>query len=161
MPDIDIDWIDKEATELRLQLRRETAKKQLRFILFSVLGALISVCSFWLYSVFSGYTAVTVLLCALNVAYAYFNVSEYLRSRDFEGVRVFMIIIFLIAYFGVAFGLVALFGSAAFNLKVSYEFLIYTVFLMPAFVAVIVSFILAVIIIFILLMLLLMLLSGM
>ncbi len=157
--EIDIDWIDKESTEMRLQRRKEAAKNQFVFVLFSLIGALVSVGSFVLYHYFSAYVFLTVLICVADIVYAYFDARLFLKSRDWQGVRGVVFTFFLIIYYGIVFGLVALVCSNGLNIPVSQEYLLYTLFLTPAFVVVILALALAAIIIFILLMLLLYLLS--
>ena len=103
----------------------------------ALVGVFVAAGSFWLYKNFKAFPIVTVLICVIDVIYAYFNAKLFLKSRDWHGVRGILIFLFLLIYWAVIFTLVAICASASergfFN-----DVFLYPIFLMPSFVVVIV-----------------------
>lgn len=120
----------QKLAEAELRRRRDN----LRIFLYAVVGLLISVASFVLHHYFGQMIAVTVLICIADVIYAFLNARIFLTSRNWRGVKYLFILLMMIVYWALLFGVVCVFNALVLKGPFSYHFYLYPVFLMPAFV---------------------------
>ena len=116
---------------------KKEIREQIKIVVVSLLGALIAAGSFRLYFKFGSFSAITVLICIIDVIYAYFNARLFLTSREWQGVRGIMVFLFLLVYWAVIFAVVAI-GASGSERGFFYDLFLYPIFLMPAFVIVII-----------------------
>ena len=112
---------------------KKEIKEMMEKIMTPVVGVLISVCSFLLYHKFSFYTVVIVLICIIDVIYAYVNAKIFVKSQEWEGVRGIMIFVFFLFYWTVMFGVLAFFYTNITKGDFVLDLLFYPIFLMPSF----------------------------
>ena len=85
-------------------METKNKKENLQLIIFSIVGAVISVLSFFLYH-YCGHVLVTIMLCIADIVYAYFNARLFLKSKDWNGARQIFIPIMLLVYWTIIFAL--------------------------------------------------------
>ena len=107
----------------------------LLIIIFSIVGTVISVLSFFLYH-YCKYALVTIMLCIADIVYAYFNASFFLKSKDWNDARQIFIPIILLAYWSIIFALIRIGNAVVSEGEFSNHFFLYPIFLMPSFVLV-------------------------
>ena len=112
---------------------KKEIKEMMEEIMLPIIGVLISVCSFLLYHNFSSYTAVTVLVCIIDIIYAYINAKIFVKSQEWEGARGIMIFVFFLLYWAVMFGVIAFFYANITKGDFVLDLLFYPIFLMPSF----------------------------
>ena len=110
-------------------------KDTLLIIIFSIVGAVISVLSFFLYH-YCEYALVTIMLCIADIVYAYFNARLFLKSKDWNGARQIFIPIMILVYWSIIFAIISIGNAVVLEGEVSNHFFLYPIFLMPAFVLV-------------------------
>lgn len=108
-------------------------KELLVKIVFAIVGGGISALSFFLYHSFSQ-AFLTILICILDVVYAYFNAKLFFKSKDWNGARQFIIPLLLLGYYGIVFAVVSIGNAFLVGGEFQNHFLLYPIFLMPAFV---------------------------
>lgn len=119
------------------EIREEKRKKRKEFLInlaFALGGAGISVGSFFLFHFFPTMHFLTVVVCIVDIAYAYLNARLFFKGKDWNGARQFIIPLLLIAYWAVIFAVICIFGVAFLKNEFTGSFFIYPIFLMPAFV---------------------------
>ena len=116
-------------------MEAETKKDKLKIIIFSIIGAAISVLSFFLYH-HCGYALVTVTLCTADIVYAYFNARLFFKSKDWNGVRQIFIPLMMFVYWTAIFAVISIGNAVMLEGEFSNHFFLYPVFLMPSFVLV-------------------------
>ena len=110
-------------------------KDTLLIIIFSIVGAVISVLSFFLYH-YCEYVLVTIMLCIADIVYAYFNARLFLKSKDWNGARQIFIPIMLLVYWTIIFAIISIGNAVVSEGEFSNHFFLYPIFLMPSFVLV-------------------------
>ena len=110
-------------------------KDTLLIIIFSIVGAVISVSSFFLYH-YCEYALVTIMLCIADIVYAYFNARLFFKSKDWNGARQIFIPIMLLVYWSIIFALISIGNAVVSEGEFSNHFFLYPIFLMPSFVLV-------------------------
>ena len=110
----------------------ENKKENLQIFLFSFFGAVISVLSFLIYH-YCNHTLITITLCIADVVYAYFNARIFLKSKNFNEVRQFLIPLFLLVYWTIVFAVIIIGNAALLEREFSNNFFLYPIFLMPSF----------------------------
>ena len=116
-------------------MEAKNKKDTLMIILFSIVGAVISVLSFFLYH-YCEYFLVTIMLCIADIVYAYFNARLFLKSKDWNGARQIFIPIMLLVYWTIIFALISIGNAVVSEGEFSNHFFLYPIFLMPSFVLV-------------------------
>ena len=116
-------------------MEAKNKKDTLLIIIFSIVGAVISVLSFFLYH-YCEYVLVTIMLCIADIVYAYFNARLFLKSKDWNGARQIFIPIMLLVYWTIIFALISIGNAVVSEGEFSNHFFLYPIFLMPAFVLV-------------------------
>ena len=116
-------------------MEAKNKKDTLLIIIFSIVGAVFSVLSFFLYH-YCEYTLVTIMLCIADIVYAYFNARLFLKSKDWNGARQIFIPIMLLVYWTIIFALISIGNAVVLEGEFSNHFFLYPIFLMPAFVLV-------------------------
>ena len=120
----------------------QTSKKDtLLIIVFSIIGAAISVFSFWLYHS-SSHFLVTTAICMADIAYAYFNARFFFKTKEWNGVRQIFIPLMMIVYWTAVFAIISIGNATLLDGDFSYQFFLYPVFLLPSFVVVLLLLIL-------------------
>ena len=114
-------------------MEAKNKKDTLMIILFSIVGAVISVLSFFLYH-YCEYVLVTIMLCIADIVYAYFNARLFLKSKDWNGARQIFIPIMLLVYWTIIFALISIGNAVVSEGEFSNHFFLYPIFLMPSFV---------------------------
>ena len=117
-------------------MEAETKKDKLKIIIFSIIGAVISVLSFFLYH-HCGYALVTVTLCIADIVYAYFNAKLFFESKDWNGARQIFIPLMMLVYWAIIFAVICIGNAMLLNGEFLNQFFLYPIFLMPSFVLVI------------------------
>ena len=112
---------------------KKEIEELIKEIMLSIIGLLISVCSFFLYFKLSSYTPIIVLICIIDVIYAYINAKLFVKSQEWEGVRGIMIFVFFLFYWTVLFGVLAFFYTNITKGGFVLDLLFYPIFLMPSF----------------------------
>ena len=107
-------------------------KDTLIMIAFSIVGAGISVLSFFLYHYFN-HVLVTTMLCIADAVFAYFNGKLFLQSKDWNGARRFFIPLMLLAYWAIIFTIICVGNAMMFEGSFLNAFFLYPIFLMPSF----------------------------
>ena len=110
-------------------------KDTLLIIIFSIVGAVISVLSFFLYH-YCEYVLVTIMLCIADIVYAYFNARLFFKSKDWNGARQIFIPIMLLVYWTIIFAIISIGNAVVSEGEFSNHFFLYPIFLMPSFVLV-------------------------
>ena len=110
-----------------------TKKEGLLIFLFSVIGVAIAVFSFLLFH-HTDSILLTVGICALDVIYSYWNARLFFKSKHWNGLRLILIPLMMIAYWSIIFGVVCFGNAILFDGVFSNRMFLYPVFLMPAFV---------------------------
>jgi hypothetical protein len=110
-------------------------KDTLLIIIFSIVGAVISVLSFFLYHYYE-YALVTIMLCIADIVYAYFNARLFLKSKDWNGARQIFIPIMILVYWSIIFAIISIGNAVVLEGEFSNHFFLYPIFLMPSFVLV-------------------------
>ena len=121
-------------------MEAKNKKDTLLIIIFSIVGAVISVLSFFLYH-YCEYALVTIMLCIADIVYAYFNARLFFKSKDWNGARQIFIPIMLLVYWSIIFALISIGNAVVSEGEFSNHFFLYPIFLMPSFV--LVTFLLA------------------
>ena len=116
-------------------MEAKNKKDTLLVIIFSIVGAVISVLSFFLYH-YCEYALVTIMLCIADIVYAYFNARLFLKSKDWNGSRQIFIPIMLPVYWSIIFALISIGNAVVSEGEFSNHFFLYPIFLMPSFVLV-------------------------
>ena len=116
-------------------MEAKNKKDTLLIIIFSIVGAVISVLSFFLYH-YCEYALVTIMLCIADIVYAYFNARLFLKSKDWNGARQIFIPIMLLAYWTIIFAIISIGNAVVSEGEFSNHFFLYPIFLMPSFVLV-------------------------
>ena len=116
-------------------METKNKKENLQLIIFSIVGAVISVLSFFLYH-YCGHVLVTIMLCMADIVYAYFNARLFLKSKDWNGARQIFIPIMLLVYWSIIFALISIGNAEVLEGEFSNHFFLYPIFLMPSFVLV-------------------------
>ena len=116
-------------------METKNKKENLQLIIFSIVGAVISVLSFFLYH-YCGHVLVTIMLCIADIVYAYFNARLFLKSKDWNGARQIFIPIMLLVYWTIIFALISIGNAVVLEGEFSNHFFLYPIFLMPSFVLV-------------------------
>ena len=111
-------------------------KDTLIMIAFSIVGAGISVLSFFLYHYFN-HVLVTTMLCIADAVFAYFNAKLFLQSKDWNGACQIFIPIMLLVYWVVVFAVICAGNAMMLSGEFLNHFFFYPVFLMPSFVVVV------------------------
>ena len=114
-------------------------KDTLLIIIFSIVGAVISVFSFFIYHCCE-YALVTIMICIVDVAYAYFNARLFLKSKDWNGARQIFIPIMLLVYWAIIFAVITIGNAVVLVGEFSNLLFLYPIFLMPSFVLVLLLF---------------------
>ena len=114
-------------------MEAKNKKDTLMIILFSIVGAVISVLSFFLYH-YCEYVLVTIMLCIADIVYAYFNARLFLKSKDWNDARQIFIPIMLLVYWTIIFALISIGNAVVSEGEFSNHFFLYPIFLMPSFV---------------------------
>ena len=110
----------------------EERKEQLLIIVFAIVGAVISVLSFFLYH-YCEYALVTIMLCIADIVYAYFNARLFFKSKDWNGARQIFIPIMLLVYWTIVFAVIIIGNAVVLEGEFSNHFFLYPIFLMPSF----------------------------
>ena len=110
-------------------------KDTLLIIIFSIVGAVISVLSFFLYH-YCEYALVTIMLCIADIVYAYFNAKLFFESKDWNGARQIFIPLMMLVYWTAIFAVISIGNAVMLEGEFSNHFFLYPVFLMPSFVLV-------------------------
>ena len=110
-------------------------KDTLLIIIFSIVGAVISVLSFFLYH-YCEYALVTIMLCIADIVYAYFHARLFLKSKDWNGARQIFIPIMILVYWSIIFAIISIGNAVVSEGEFSNHFFLYPIFLMPSFVLV-------------------------
>ena len=116
-------------------MEAETKKDKLMIIIFSIIGAAISVLSFFLYH-YCSHALVTIALCTADIVYAYFNARLFFKSKDWNGVRQIFIPLMMFVYWAAIFAVISIGNAVMLEGEFSNHFFLYPVFLMPSFVLV-------------------------
>ena len=116
-------------------MEAKNKKDTLLVIIFSIVGAVISVLSFFLYH-YCEYALVTIMLCIADIVYAYFNARLFLKSKDWNGARQIFIPIMLLVYWTIIFAIICIGNAVVSEGEFSNHFFLYPIFLMPSFVLV-------------------------
>ena len=116
-------------------MEAKNKKDTLLIIIFSIVGAVISVLSFFLYH-YCEYVLVTIMLCIADIVYAYFNARLFLKSKDWNGARQIFIPIMLLVYWTIIFAIISIGNAVVSEGEFSNHFFLYPIFLMPSFVLV-------------------------
>ena len=114
----------------------EQRKEQLLIIAFSIIGVGVSVLSFFLYH-YCSHILVKIAVCIADIVYAYFNARLFFKSKDWNGARQFFIPLMMLVYWSVIFAVITIGNAVMLEGAFSNHFLLYPIFLMPAFVVVI------------------------
>ena len=114
----------------------EQRKEQLLIIAFSIIGVGVSVLSFFLYH-YCSHILVKIAVCIADIVYAYFNARLFFKSKDWNGARQFFIPLMMLVYWSVIFAVITIGNAIMLEGAFSNHFLLYPIFLMPAFVVVI------------------------
>ena len=114
----------------------EQRKEQLLIIAFSIIGVGVSVLSFFLYH-YCSHILVKIAVCIADIVYAYFNARLFFKSKDWNGARQFFIPLMMLVYWSVIFAVITIGNAVMLEGAFSNHFLLYPIFLMPAFVMVI------------------------
>ena len=118
-------------------METKNKKENLQLIIFSIVGAVISVLSFFLYH-YCGHVLVTIMLCIADIVYAYFNARLFFKSKDWNGARQIFIPIMLLVYWSIIFALISIGNAVVSEGEFSNHFFLYPIFLMPSFVLVLI-----------------------
>ena len=110
-------------------------KDTLLIIIFSIVGAVISVLSFFLYH-YCEYALVMIMLCIADIVYAYFNAKLFFESKDWNGARQIFIPLMMLVYWTAIFAVISIGNAVILEGEFSNHFFLYPVFLMPSFVLV-------------------------
>ena len=113
---------------------RRERKKTLEILLYVLIGLVISVGSFVLFHFLKRFVIVTVLICVVDVVYAYIHARIFFKSKDWHGIRHIFIPLMMIIYWGIVFAVICGFNAMALEGAFSRAFLLYPIFLMPSFV---------------------------
>ena len=116
-------------------METKNKKENLQLIIFSIVGAVISVLSFFLYH-YCGHVLVTIMLCIADIVYAYFNARLFFKSKDWNGARQIFIPIMLMVYWTIIFAIISIGNAVVLEGEFSNHFFLYPIFLMPSFVLV-------------------------
>ena len=116
-------------------MEAKNKKDTLLIIIFSIVGAVISVLSFFLYH-HCEYALVTIMLCIADIVYAYFNARLFFKSKDWNGARQIFIPIMLMVYWTIIFAIISIGNAVVSEGEFSNHFFLYPIFLMPSFVLV-------------------------
>ena len=116
-------------------MEAKNKKDTLLIIIFSIVGAVISVLSFFLYYYFE-YALVTIMLCIADIVHAYFNARLFFKSKDWNGARQIFIPIMLLVYWSIIFAIISIGNAVVSEGEFSNHFFLYPIFLMPSFVLV-------------------------
>ena len=108
-------------------------KEKRNLFLWSFIGVVISVCSFILYFKVDSLFFI-VAICLGDLIYAFFNIKQFLKSKDWEGVRQFFIPVIMIIYWLIVFCAVCVINAIGYGGDFSYSFFLYPIFLMPGIV---------------------------
>ena len=107
-------------------------KDTLLIIIFSIVGAGISVLSFFLYH-YCEYALVTIMLCIADIVYGYFNARLFFKSKDWNGARQILIPFMLLFYWTIIFAIISIGNAMVLEGEFSNHFFLYPIFLMPSF----------------------------
>lgn len=116
-------------------MEAKNKKDTLVIIIFSIVGAVISFLSFFLYH-YCEYAHVTIMLCLADIVYAYFNARLFFKSKDWNGARQIFIPIMLMVYWTIIFAIISIGNAVVLEGEFSNHFFLYPIFLMPSFVLV-------------------------
>ncbi|MBR5187768.1 MAG: hypothetical protein IKW18_04775 [Clostridia bacterium] len=117
-------------------METKNKKENLQLIIFSIVGAVISVLSFFLYH-YCEYALVTIMLCIADIVYAYFNARLFFQSKDWNGARQIFIPLMMLVYWAIIFAVICIGNAMLLNGEFLNQFFLYPIFLMPSFVLVI------------------------
>ena len=113
---------------------RRARKETLEILLYVFVGLAVSIGSFVLFHCLKRFVIVTVLICLVDIVYAYVHARVFFRSKNWCGVRHIFIPLMMIVYWGIVFAVICVFNAMALEGEFSSAFLLYPVFLMPSFV---------------------------
>ena len=102
-------------------------KDALLIIIFSIVGAVISVLSFFLYH-YCEYALVMIMLCIADIVYAYFNARLFLKSKDWNGARQIFIPLMLLIYWAIIFVVISIVNAMILEGAFSCSFFLYPIF---------------------------------
>ena len=117
-------------------MEAKNKKDTLVIIIFSIVGAVISFLSFFLYH-YCEYALVTIMLCIADIVYAYFNARLFFQSKDWNGARQIFIPLMMLVYWAIIFAVICIGNAMLLNGEFLNQFFLYPIFLMPSFVLVI------------------------
>ena len=117
-------------------MEAKNTKDTLVIIIFSIVGAVISFLSFFLYH-YCEYALVTIMLCIADIVYAYFNARLFFQSKDWNGARQIFIPLMMLVYWAIIFAVICIGNAMLLNGEFLNQFFLYPIFLMPSFVLVI------------------------
>ena len=117
-------------------METKNKKENLQLIIFPIVGAVISVLSFFLYH-YCGHVLVTIMLCIADIVYAYFNARLFFQSKDWNGARQIFIPLMMLVYWAIIFAVICIGNAMLLNGEFLNKFFLYPIFLMPSFVLVI------------------------
>lgn len=116
-------------------METKNKKENLQLIIFPIVGAVISVLSFFLYH-YCGHVLVTIMLCIADIVYAYFNAKLFFESKDWNGARQIFIPLMMLVYWTAIFSVISIGNAVMLEGEFSNHFFLYPIFLMPSFVLV-------------------------
>ena len=120
-------------------MEAKNKKDTLVIIIFSIVGAVISFLSFFLYH-YCEYALVTIMLCIADIVYAYFNARLFFQSKDWNGARQIFIPLMMLVYWAIIFAVICIGNAMLLNGEFLNQFFLYPIFLMPSFVLVLILF---------------------
>ena len=123
----------KEGGEMNQLEKKEKKNDNLLIVLFSIVGVVVSVFSFLIYHNSKHFLVITGV-CIVDVIYAYFNASLFFKAKEWRGVRQILIPLMMIVYWCAVLAIVFIGGAVLVDGVFSNQFLLYPIFLMPAFV---------------------------
>ena len=106
-------------------MEAKNKKDTLLIIIFSIVGAVISVLSFFLYH-YCEYALVTIMLCIADIVYAYFNARLFLKSKDWNGARQIFSPIMLLVYWTIIFAIISIGNAVVSEGEFSNHFFMYS-----------------------------------
>ena len=137
---------DQQRNEMETVLERKKRERRENWIVFAyaLVGLAICVGSFLLFHYFSHLSVLIVFVSLLDVAYAYVHARIFFKSKDWKGVKIFLIPLLMVIWWAVLFAAIVIVNAIVLQADFSYHFFLYPVFLMPAFLIVIMLFLLIV-----------------
>ena len=123
--------LSDEAEKTQQEVKR---KDTLEIVLYSLIGLVITVGSFAIFHFFERLPLLIVLICCVDVSYAYLHARIFFKSKDWRGARRFFIPLMMIVYWSIVFAIICIFNSMIIEGDFSYKFFLYPIFLLPSFV---------------------------